>query len=74
MLPTIAPDLRYDQLDEVQDGGMAMQAYLEAVDPATQPERRDQLQLHLLAYCQPDTFAMVRLCQHFTGRKASPAP
>ena len=30
ILPTIAPELRYDELDGVQDGGVAMDAYIEA--------------------------------------------
>ncbi|PYD07493.1 DUF2779 domain-containing protein, partial [Pseudomonas syringae pv. syringae] len=29
VLPAVAPDLRYDDLEGVQDGGAAMQAYLE---------------------------------------------
>jgi hypothetical protein len=35
VLPAIAPDLRYDALDGVKDGGMAMTAYMEAISPNT---------------------------------------
>lgn len=67
VLPAIAPDLRYDHLDGVQDGGMAMDAYLEAIAPTTGAERKNQIQQQLFVYCQMDTFAMVRLWQFFTG-------
>lgn len=33
VLPAVVPELRYDTLDGVQDGGMAMEAYLEAIHP-----------------------------------------
>ena len=35
VLPAIAPDLSYEALEGVQDGGMAMEAYPEAVHPQT---------------------------------------
>jgi hypothetical protein len=60
VLPTVAPDLDYSNLD-VGDGGAAQSAYLEAIDPATLTERREELRVHLLAYCERDTLAMVRL-------------
>lgn len=41
VLPTIAPDLNYKQLDEVQDGGMAQAAYLEIIHPDVVEERRN---------------------------------
>jgi hypothetical protein len=71
VLPNIAPDapeLRYDQLDGVRDGNMAMDAYLEAVHPRTQPTRKAELRQQLLQYCGLDTFGLVRLWQHFSGR------
>src|SRR5262249_52381806 len=68
VLPTIAPDLSYDRLVGVQDGGMAMTAYLEAVHTQTTSARKDELRRQLLDYCSLDTYALVRLWQHFTGR------
>lgn len=68
LLPTIAPDLRYDQLDGIQDGGMAMEGYLEATAPLTSPTRKLQIEGQLRAYCMLDTYAMVRIWQHFSGR------
>lgn len=68
VLPAVAPDLRYDQLDGVQDGGMAMNAYREAINPATTDTRREEIRTQLLNYCGLDTYAMVRLWQFFSGR------
>jgi hypothetical protein len=68
VLPTVAPDLRYDKLEGVQDGGMAMGAFMEAIDPKTAPDRKDQIEKQLLKYCELDTYAMVRLWKHFSGR------
>ena len=68
VLPTVAPDLRYDKLEGVQDGGMAMGAFMEAIDPKTAPDRKDQIEKQLLKYCELDTYAMVRLWKYFSGR------
>jgi len=64
VLPTVAPDLDYGQLGEVQDGALAQLAYSEAIQPDTDPERCDELAAALLAYCGQDTLALVRLA-HF---------
>jgi hypothetical protein len=68
VLPAIAPDLRYDALEGVQDGGLAMEAYLESLAPSTPVVRKHQIEQQLLAYCQLDTYAMVRIWQSFAGR------
>jgi hypothetical protein len=68
VLPAIAPDLRYDALGGVQDGGMAMNAFLEAISPTTEPDRKDEIEQQLRTYCRLDTLAMVRLWQFFSGR------
>lgn len=68
VLPAICPDLRYDALDGVQDGGMAMNVYLEAVAPGTSEARKTEIEKQLLAYCALDTYAMVRLWSVFAGR------
>ena len=67
VLPALCPDLHYSQLDGVQDGGAAQQAYLEAIAPATSAARKAELERQLLAYCRLDTWAMVRLWAAFTG-------
>ena len=68
LVPAVVPELRYDALDGVQDGGMAMEAFLEAIHPDTHAERKNQIEQQLLAYCKLDTYAMVRLWQVFAGR------
>jgi len=70
VLPTIAPDLGYDQM-EVGNGEMAQNAYLEIVDLNTNEERRDELTQGLHEYCALDTLAMVRLVWFFEGRKVN---
>ncbi len=67
VLPALCPDLRYGDLDGVQDGGMAMDAFLEAVAPQTSKTRRREIEQQLLAYCALDTYAMVRLWSVFSG-------
>ena len=64
VLPTIAPDLRYDNL-EVANGGMAQDAFTEIMQAETLPERRQQLRDALLTYCERDTIAMVRIAHYF---------
>ena len=59
VLPTLAPELDYNQLDGARSGGQAQDAYLEAIDSATPPERRELLRGGLLDYCKLDTTAMV---------------
>ncbi len=61
ILPTIAPELDYANLEHIQDGGMAEQAYLEILSPETSDQRRNELISGLREYCKQDTLAMVRL-------------
>ena len=65
VLPTVAPDLSYAALGEVQDGFAAQTAYFEAVDPRTPDGRRAALRRALLDYCRQDTLALVRLVEFF---------
>jgi predicted RecB family nuclease len=71
VLPTVAPDLRYDALDEVQHGYAAGLAYLEVIDAATDTARRDELIDALLEYCKLDTLALVRLARFLQQQKIS---
>jgi hypothetical protein len=68
VLPAVVPELRYDALDGVQDGGMAMESFLEAIHPNTSVERKREIERQLLNYCKLDTYAMARLWQVFAGR------
>lgn len=58
VLPTLAPELGYDQLVDVKSGTDAQAGYVEAISPATTPARRASIRAALLAYCERDTLAM----------------
>ncbi len=68
VLPTVAPDLSYKELDIVNNGAMAEPVFLEMIDGDTLPERSDELREALLRYCKLDTLAMVRLAHFLEGR------
>lgn len=65
VLPAIAPDLSYDALDGVQDGGMAMEVFKEAIAKECSENRKAEIDRQLRAYCGLDTIAMVRVWQFF---------
>jgi hypothetical protein len=67
VLPTIAPDLDYAGLGDVQEGGAASEAFLGLMDPETSAERRETLRADLLRYCKLDTEALVRLRDFLAG-------
>ena len=67
VLPTIAPDMDYAKLEGIQEGMAASAAYLEAIDPSTSDERKEEIRRELLKYCKHDTEAMVRLVEFFAG-------
>lgn len=69
VLPALCPDLNYGDLSGVQNGGMAMSAFLEAISPETSPERKGEINRQLLAYCELDTYAMVRIWVAFSGSR-----
>lgn len=65
VLPTVVPGMRYEEAGEVQEGMAAQRAYLEAIQPATTPARREEIARALSRYCAFDTEAMVRIVRHF---------
>jgi hypothetical protein len=67
VLPTIAPDMDYASLAGIQEGTAAAAAYLEAIDPGTDRNRKSKLRDELRSYCRHDTEAMVRLLHFFQG-------
>jgi len=66
VLPALCPDLSYDDLEGVQNGGMAMDAFKEALSPKTSAVRKAEIERQLLSYCELDTYAMVRMWAAFT--------
>lgn len=69
LLPAIAPELSYDALDGVQDGGMAMGAFKVAITPSCTEEHVFEIKSQLLRYCYRDTIAMVNIFDHFSGNR-----
>ena len=67
LLPTLDRSLNYADLEGVQHGQMAMEAYSEAINPSTSAERKAAIQQQLLDYCELDTLAMVRIWEVFIG-------
>ncbi|QXQ07640.1 DUF2779 domain-containing protein [Sphingosinicellaceae bacterium] len=57
VLPTLAPELGYDNLD-VRSGTDAQDGYLKAIDPPATFEQKAAICGALLAYCRRDTEAM----------------
>jgi hypothetical protein len=74
VLPTIAPELDYANLADVQSGEMVEPVYFEMIDAATPMERRKELEDALLTYCARDTLAMVNLTEFLAGEKAAALP
>jgi predicted RecB family nuclease len=68
VLPTVAPELRHDDLDIVSNGAMAEPVFLESINKETTTERSEELREALLRYCKLDTEAMVRLAHYLEGR------
>jgi len=60
VLPTIAPELAYDNLT-VSGGDEVQAVYRQAISAETSDSEREMLRQNLLDYCERDTLAMVRL-------------
>jgi len=67
VLPTIAPNLDYGNLNSVQSGDMVEPVYFEMVDAGTSVARKAELKEALLTYCERDTLAMVRVAEFLAG-------
>jgi hypothetical protein len=68
VLPALVPALKYEDLDGVAGGGMAQEAFLEAIHSDTTSGRREDLRRQLLAYCRLDTLAMLEIWRVFSGQ------
>ncbi|ACL06477.1 conserved hypothetical protein [Desulfatibacillum aliphaticivorans] len=66
VLPTLAPELNYGDLEEVHDGTAAQAAYMEAISPGTEIPRKKALESHLWEYCKLDTLAMVKIVHNLS--------
>ena len=57
--------MHYAELEGINEGTAASDGYLEAINPATTPERKAELEEQLLRYCKFDTEAMVEIVKYF---------
>ncbi len=67
VLPTIAPELDYSNL-AVAHGGMAQDAYLDLICDEMPDAEKNELRKALLAYCEQDTLAMVRIVERWRSK------
>lgn len=69
VLPAICPDMvgAYQNLDGVQNGTMAMEAYLAAAELGDTEPSKAEIARGLKAYCKLDTWAMVRVWSALTN-------
>ena len=67
LLPSIAPDMDYSQLDGIQEGMGASSGFLEAMDATTSVARRAEIEDQLRRYCHFDTLALVRIARFFAA-------
>lgn len=63
VLPAMVPDLNYNDLDGINEGQAASNAYGVMIDPSTPEILRERLAHELREYCKLDTLAMVRVAQ-----------
>jgi predicted RecB family nuclease len=67
VLPALLPDMGYDKL-AVQEGQEAGVWYMKMIDPSTSTEERERIRMDLLAYCEQDTLAMVKIREELLRR------
>jgi hypothetical protein len=67
VLPTLAPELDYAGLADVQEGSGAQLAFLQIRAGALSAARQQQLTTALLRYCERDTWGMVVLRRFLCG-------
>ncbi len=66
VVPAMVPGMSYEKLEGIKNGAMAVDGYLEAIDPKTSPDRKAELEEQLLRYCRFDTEAMVEIARYLS--------
>ena len=61
VLPVLAPDLSYEDLEDIQDGGIASLYWFKHI--FSNSPKKDSAIKNLLKYCELDTWAMVAIYQ-----------
>jgi len=69
VLPAMVPDVSYDHLD-VQNGGMAMDAYA-LMNQTDDPAEIERIRKSLLEYCKLDTLAMIKILDNIKAHGRS---
>lgn len=64
MLPAITGQ-GHEELEEISDGSMAMEAYIESIATGTSLDRKDAIGRELREYCALDTEAIIRIWRVF---------
>jgi hypothetical protein len=59
--PTLVPHMNYANLEGIREGTAAADGFLEAIQAATTPKRKAELEEQLLRYCRFDTEAMAEI-------------
>ena len=57
----------------IGDGMAAQAVYLEAIDPMTAPERREEIRQHLSDYCATDTIELIEFADYVETGKGLPS-
>jgi hypothetical protein len=68
VLPCIAPQLSYSELDGIKEGTAASDGFIEAISPETDMLRKLELEEQLLRYCRFDTEAMLEIVRFFRSQ------
>ncbi|MBL8901548.1 MAG: hypothetical protein JNM84_28230 [Planctomycetes bacterium] len=68
VLPALVPELADDDL-EIRNGGKAVAAFFRLADGGIDADEAERLRRELLAYCERDTLAMVRLHEVLARRR-----
>jgi hypothetical protein len=75
VLPVIAPEMKYEELEGVQEGTGAQVAYLFAtMDSSTSEVRKTEIDAELRKYCRQDTWAMVEVAYFLAKQKRPTRP
>lgn len=74
VLPCLAPEFSYDQLEGVKNGVDAQMGYLSAVGAGFAKDKFDITRQRLLRYCSHDTWAMVVTAYRLAGKKVPARP
>jgi len=59
--PALCPSINYDDLEEISEGSAASEAFIEAISPDVDKDRKEKIREGLLRYCELDTVCMYEI-------------